>query len=50
MLDLTRDVVIELKHCVTQEQVVDIMTKPLKLDAFIKLRESMGMCVVLRAN
>ena len=42
--DLTIDGVIELKHCVTQEQVADIMTKPLKLDAFIKLRESMGMC------
>ena len=48
--DLTRDGVIELKHCVTQEQVVDIMTKLLKLDAFIKLHESMGMCVVPRVN
>ena len=48
--DLTRDGVVELKHCVTQEQVADIMTKPLKLDMFLKLRESMGVCVVLRVN
>ena len=48
--DLTKNEIIELKHCVTQKQVVDIMTKPLKLDAFIKLRESMGMCVVSRVN
>lgn len=41
--DLTRDGVVELKHCVTQEQVADIMTKPLKLDVFLKLRESMGV-------
>ena len=33
--DLTRD---------GEEQVANIMTKSLKLDAFIKLRESMGMC------
>ena len=48
--DLTRDGVVELKHCVTQEQVADIMTKPLKLDMFLKLRESMGVCMVPRVN
>uniref|UniRef100_A0A2N9FP23 Integrase catalytic domain-containing protein n=1 Tax=Fagus sylvatica TaxID=28930 RepID=A0A2N9FP23_FAGSY len=48
--DLTRDGVVELKHCVTQEQVADIMTKPLKLDVFLKLRESMGVGVVPRVN
>ncbi|KAH9288873.1 hypothetical protein KI387_032990 [Taxus chinensis] len=49
--DLTRDGVVEMKHCVTQEQVADIMTKPLKLDVFLKLRESMDIilnCFVLR--
>lgn len=30
--DLTKARTIELMHCVTQEQVADIMTKPLKLD------------------
>ena len=48
LCDLNRDGdgVIELKHCVTQGQGANIMTKPLKLNAFIKLRESMGMCGV----
>ena len=48
--DLTRDGVVELKHCVTQEQVADIMTKSLKLDVLLKLHESMGVCVVPRVN
>ena len=50
LFDLTRDRVVELKHCVTHEQVVNILTKPLKLDVFLKLRESMGVCVVPRVN
>lgn len=41
--DLTRDGVVELIHCSTQEQVSDIMTKPLKLEVFLKLREKLGM-------
>ncbi|KAG6492454.1 hypothetical protein ZIOFF_047417 [Zingiber officinale] len=44
--DLTRDGIVELKHCITQDQVADIMTKPLKLDVFLKLRELMGVRVV----
>ena len=35
--DLTKGVV-ELVHCGTQDQIVDVMTKPLKLDMFLKLR------------
>jgi hypothetical protein len=34
--DLTRDVVVELRHCSTQEQITYIMTKSLKLDIFLK--------------
>ncbi|KAG6530153.1 hypothetical protein ZIOFF_012375 [Zingiber officinale] len=48
--DLTRDGIVELKHCITQDQVVDIMTKPLKLDVFLKLRELMGVRVVSQLN
>ncbi|RVW42604.1 Retrovirus-related Pol polyprotein from transposon RE1 [Vitis vinifera] len=48
--DLTRKGVVELKHCGTQEQVADIMTKPLKLDVFLKLRELLGVSVVPRVN
>ncbi|TXG67955.1 hypothetical protein EZV62_009230 [Acer yangbiense] len=44
--DLTKDGIIELKHCCTQEQIADIMTKPLKLDVFLKLQELLGVCVV----
>ena len=42
--DLTKDGVVELIHCGTQEQVADLMTKPLKLEAFQKLRTMMGVC------
>ena len=42
--DLTKDGVVELIHCGTQEQVADLMTKPLKLEAFQKLRMMMGVC------
>ena len=48
--DLTRDGVVELKHCGTQEQIADIMTKPLKLDVFLKLRKSLGVCEVPGLN
>lgn len=48
--DLTRDGIVELKHCSTQEQVSDIMTKPLKLEVFLKLREKLGMCPMPGVN
>lgn len=32
--DLVKEGVIELSHCKSEEQVVDVMTKPLKLEAF----------------
>ncbi|XP_040372964.1 secreted RxLR effector protein 161-like [Rosa chinensis] len=41
--DLTKDGVVELVHCGTQDQVADLMTKPLKLDAFLKLRKLLGV-------
>ena len=44
--DLTKEGVVRLVHCGTKEQVADIMTKPLKLDVFIKLREELGVCEV----
>ncbi|XP_062014728.1 secreted RxLR effector protein 161-like [Rosa rugosa] len=42
--DLTKEGIVELVHCNTQEQVSDIMTKPLKLVSFLKLRDKLGMC------
>jgi hypothetical protein len=35
---------VEMVHCNSQDQIADIMTKPLKLDAFVKLRSMLGVC------
>lgn len=35
--NLTSDVSIDIEYCGTNEQVANIMTKPLKLDQFEKL-------------
>ena len=48
--ELTIDGIVELVHCSTQEQVLDIMTKPLKLEVFLKLRDKLGMCVMSGVN
>ena len=48
--DLTRDEVVELVHCGSQDQVADLMTKPLKLEAFLKLRDQLGVCMMPRVN
>lgn len=37
---------IELVFCKSENQVADIMTKPLKLDAFVKLRSRLGICPI----
>jgi len=42
--DLTKDEVIEVLYCKSEDQVVDILTKPLKLCAFQKLRNLLGVC------
>lgn len=41
--DLCKEEVINLNYSRTPNQVVDIMTKPLKLESFTKLREMLGM-------
>lgn len=41
--DLVNDKVIELAYCCTEEQIVDVMTKPLKLASFLQMRNWMGM-------
>lgn len=40
----------KLVHCGTQDQIADIMTKPLKLDSFQKLRMQLGVCKVPKLN
>jgi hypothetical protein len=41
--DLVKDGILELIHCSTQQQVADILTKPLKLDTFLKIRNLLGV-------
>lgn len=48
--DLVKDGVMELVYCATENQVADVMTKPLKLDAFLRLRELLGVCAVPDVN
>lgn len=43
-LDLLKDEVIELKYYSSQEQIVNFITKPLKLYVFEKLREQPKVC------
>ncbi|KAG5223030.1 Retrovirus-related polyprotein from transposon [Salix suchowensis] len=43
--ELTKDGTMQLVYCNTKEQIADILTKPLKTDAFLKLRELMGLCL-----
>ena len=42
--DLTNEGIIDLVYCRSEDQVADIMTKPLKLNAFEKLRGLLGVC------
>ena len=48
--DLTKEGVVELVHCGTQDQIANVLIKPLKLDLFLKLRELMGVCEVPNVN
>lgn len=41
--DLTKEGVIDLIYCRTEDQVADIFTKPIKLAAFQKLRKLLGI-------
>lgn len=42
--NLTHDGVVKLVHCVSSQQLADVLTKPLKLEAFMELRARMGVC------
>lgn len=44
------DGIVELVHCGSKEQLADIMTKPLKLEQFLKMREQLGLCSVQEIN
>jgi peroxiredoxin family protein len=42
--ELVKDGSVELITCSTTEQVANILTKPLKLDVFLKMRKLLGVC------
>lgn len=42
--DLTNDGLIDLIYCKSEDQVADVLTKPLKLAMFLKLRKLLGVC------
>ena len=42
--DLIKDGTINMVFCRSEDQVADILTKPLKLAAFLKLRQLLGVC------
>ncbi|GKV28744.1 hypothetical protein SLEP1_g37756 [Rubroshorea leprosula] len=43
--DLTNEGVIDLVYCRSEDQIADIFTKPLKLSAFRRQRELLGVCI-----
>lgn len=48
--DLTKECVVQMLFCGSQDQLADLMTKPLKFEAFKKLREELGMCAAPDVN
>ena len=44
MRDLCKDGVIDLVFCKSEDQIADILTKPLKPAVFMKLRSMLGVC------
>jgi hypothetical protein len=43
--DLTKDETIEIIYCKSEDEVVDIFNKSLKLELFVKLRRLLGVCI-----
>ncbi|KAL8158906.1 hypothetical protein V2J09_000443 [Rumex salicifolius] len=41
--ELSKERIVELVYCSTEEQLADIMTKALKLESFMKLQAALGM-------
>lgn len=48
--DLVNNGIIELSYCNTQNQIADVMTKPLKLEHFEKLRGMLGVIDVTKIS
>jgi hypothetical protein len=48
--DLVNDGVIKLSYCASENQIADIMTKPLKLEQYEKLREMLGVTDITKVS
>ncbi|RDX80732.1 hypothetical protein CR513_38687, partial [Mucuna pruriens] len=48
--DLVKDEIIKLSYCSSHIKVADIMTKPLKLEQFLKLRNMLGIVEASKLN
>ncbi|KAH9727503.1 hypothetical protein KPL70_008694 [Citrus sinensis] len=44
LCDLCKDGVIDLVFCRSEDELADLLTKPLKLAVFVKLRSMLGIC------
>jgi hypothetical protein len=44
--ELVSNEVIELEFCGTKDQIADGMTKPVKVEAFTRIQEAMGVCSI----
>lgn len=44
--DYANEGIVELSYCPTQNQLADVMTKPVKLESSVNFRKSLGMCCV----
>ncbi|XP_058726167.1 secreted RxLR effector protein 161-like [Vicia villosa] len=48
--EMSKEGIVSLIYCASQEQLEDLMTKPLKLGVFLKLRKSLGVCSEIEVN
>lgn len=48
--DLVNEGSVLLKYCKSEEQLADIMTKPIKMEQFLKLRDMLGMVEASKVN
>ena len=46
MCDLVEDGAIDFVYCKSEDQVADILTKPLKVNTFVRLRKLLGVCTL----
>lgn len=48
--EMSKEGIVNLTYCASQDQLADLMTKPLKLGIFLKLRKSLGICSEVEVN